>query len=231
MAAAAAALGADQSYADSEHPNVVQLIFNGISVNSITAEGTVEVTAGQPYTLPLTIESTGSGSDTTWDITLDAGRSKSTAIAEDFINNSGGSGNVWAEGETFDDSPGQLNFFFGLTIQIFVGDVLTPPFTLYLGQGSTFDPFEENNWWVGSPSLGFSNSVIAANTFLDVGGTDLYFSAADTLDNSFELSFNPNIAGPIVPEPASGALLAVGFAALVAAALARRRSRQAANLV
>ena len=56
MAAAKATLAADPSNADTEHPNVVQLIFDGISVNSITYAGAVEVTSGQPYTLPITIE-------------------------------------------------------------------------------------------------------------------------------------------------------------------------------
>ena len=139
MAAATATLAVDPSNADTEHPNVVQLIFDGISVNSITYAGAVEVTSGQPYTLPITIESTGSGANTTWDITLDAGRSKSTPIATDFINDSGGSGNVWADGETFNDSADQLNFFFDLSIQVYVGNDLAAPFALYLGQGSTFE--------------------------------------------------------------------------------------------
>jgi len=137
MAAATATLAVDPSNADTEHPNVVQLIFDGISVNSITYAGAVEVTSGQPYTLPITIESTGSGANTTWDITLDAGRSKSTPIATDFINEAQATSGRTAR---LSMTPlNQLNFFFDLSIQVYVGNDLAAPFALYLGQGSTFE--------------------------------------------------------------------------------------------
>lgn len=122
--------------------NVVTINDQSSAIESITYQNnSLLVTAGQPYKTPPTITS----SKGVWKITLEAGRSKSEPVAEQFIVRSGPAAKEYAPvggGGT----PGRLNFTFAINILFKTGGKIT----VNLGQGSTPTT---NNWWIGGKAI------------------------------------------------------------------------------
>jgi phospholipase C len=128
----------------SSQSNVVTITDQSNMITSISyVGGSLKVSEGQPKKKP-TIAKAGN----VFTITLDAGRQKTTPIADKFNSLCGGQNNEYAPSGG-GGTPSQLNFFFGVEIQInYLG---TPGYILvFLAQGSDW---EGNNWWMGSPNL------------------------------------------------------------------------------
>ena len=199
--------------------NLVTLTFAGPTVTSIDFNGVLEVTSGQQYSLPLTITHSGSGNDTVWDITLLANRHNNSDIAYDFIQDSGGFPppyHQWSPiASLVPGYPQQLNFFFG--VNVCTANANIGCFALDLGQGNNG---LNNNWWIGSVDLDASFDGGYADITLG-DGADIHFTPDGAGINTFFVTADLP-APPSIPEPASGAVLAVGLAA----AFAIRRSRR-----
>jgi phospholipase C len=111
------------------------------TIQSITyVPGSLVVTDGQPSVTPPTIEV----ADNVFKITLQAGRHKSEAVADSFNSACGGSAKEYAPSGG-GGTPGELNFYFAVTIQFAGGSA-----TVYLAQGSYF---LTNNWWIGGDPI------------------------------------------------------------------------------
>lgn len=168
---AAASLGFTAAARAGVDSNSVPLAFEDLTVSSVTyISNSLAVSPGEEYYSPPTITNSGTGSNTVWTITVLANRNKTSPIATDFINDS--DGNVWSPYSDVDTAPSALNFVFGVTVDLTVGGEPSN-LSLYLGQGSTYDPFEENNWWIGTPGL----TISPGKAILSVNGTELLFGA------------------------------------------------------
>lgn len=133
---------ADSSLAKTRS-NVVTINDLSNAISSISyVSGSLVITDGQPSQTPPTI----SFSDGTFTITLEAGREKSTPVADAFNSNCGNdSAKEYAPfggGET----PEELNFMFAVVIQFSIGAAVT----VYLGQGHAA---ARNNWWIGGSAI------------------------------------------------------------------------------
>ena len=129
----------------SSHSNVVTFNDNSNTITGITyVPNSLVISDGQPSTVPPSIEKNGN----TFKITLDAGRHKTTPVADKFNELSGGKQNEYApEGDS--GVPAQLNFFFEIQIAFSSGGLSTFAY-VYVGQGSFGST---NNWWIGGKAI------------------------------------------------------------------------------
>jgi hypothetical protein len=123
----------------------------------------LRISDGQPSCQPPMI--TPYKSFWPWDppgfkITLQAGRQKTTPVAEKFNVSCGGRDHQYSPGAFHDKSPSELNFFFSVLVQI---QGVRPALPVYLGQGSEIT----NNWWIGGDPVESTRSsgkfVVIAN--------------------------------------------------------------------
>jgi hypothetical protein len=117
------------------------------SISNITyIENSLVVSDGQAHdSAPQTPTKNGNE----WTITLNADRNATPDVAQSFnINAEGASHEYAASGWSLGNSPGGLNFYFGVNLTIG-----TETITVYLGQGSW--GAAHNNWWFGSSTLIF----------------------------------------------------------------------------
>ena len=125
----------------SSHSNSVTLKSDLIeSIDYI--EGSFVISDGQPYESGPTPKNLGGGE---WEITVNCGRHKTSAVATDFNNACGGEYHEFA-GYHGGGTPDELNFMFGVTVTF----SNATPITLYLGQGSSSS---RNNWWIGGANV------------------------------------------------------------------------------
>ena len=136
------------------HDNVVILQDYSGWISSFSYNGVWDVTDGQQAYPPPVVYPPAAGE---WRIAFKAGRKKSNAVAAAFNERTGGSGYDFSPADPRNDSPEELNFFFGVDIQISNG-----PVTVYLAQGS--NPME-NNWWIGGACIDWS--PVRETTYLD----------------------------------------------------------------
>src|SRR5262245_38840349 len=143
--------------------NTVTLTGDNITILHVEyIDNSFVITPGQTGSAP-TVAPNGSA----WIITVPANRQGSTFVANSFDSVTGGDGHEWATFDFADDTPAELNFYFGVNVSLSVGGTAyTVP--LFLGQGHTgFD----NNWWIGG------NAIIGKGTDdvaqLVVGGTTI----------------------------------------------------------
>ena len=116
--------------------NVVTIndLSNAIS-NISYVSGSLVITAGQPSETPPTISS----SEGTFTITLEAGREKSTSVADSFNSNCGNDGAKEYAPFRGGGTPEELNFMFVVVIEFSIGAAVT----VYLGQGHAARPVEQ----------------------------------------------------------------------------------------
>jgi hypothetical protein len=138
--------------------NVVQIVDQSRSFSNITYNGFYDVSDGQPAYPPPTI----SGGGGQWTITFNAGRQNTTPVADKFHALSGGRGHEFSPFDSHNDHPKQLNFFFGVNIQIQSAVV-----TALLGQGNAG---LNNNWWIGSEFVNATPKTGSAQFVCNVGG-------------------------------------------------------------
>ena len=151
---------ADLSPADvSPQTNVVTITDNTQLITGITyVPNSLQITPGQPSSLPPTITKMGSS----WTITLIAGRKNSNQVAGSFNDVCGAENHEYAPSGG-GGTPSQLNFYFAVEIQL-SNNVQSGSLLVYLGQGSfTFT----NNWWIGGSPIGNNASN---NASINIGG-------------------------------------------------------------
>jgi hypothetical protein len=124
----------------------------------------------------------------TWTIVLDAGRHKTSAVAQAFLELTGGTGRVFSPDRSSVAAPDELNFFFGVVLDIELGSQIYA-ITVYLGQGSYGTVISTNNWWIGGESIVHQSStavmgVVEPET---LALTDLYTLGGGV----YEFSFKP----------------------------------------
>ncbi|MNH01746.1 hypothetical protein D4100_08515 [Serratia inhibens] len=109
------------------------------------------VSSGQPFDVPPTITEQSSGS---WKINFAAGRHKTSAVSKSFMAVTGGSSLTVIASDSWDKTPEELNFYFGLDISFKTSGF--DNLLIYLAQGSSG---AHNNWWLGSANLVNSNGT------------------------------------------------------------------------
>src|SRR5262245_58857194 len=128
-----------------EHPQSV-----GVDSNNVTISGRDISILNVEYidnSFVITPGQTGSGpivarSGSAWTITVQANRQGSTVVADSFNRAAGGDGHEWATFDFADQTPAELNFYFGVSVTLDIdGTAYTVP--VYLGQGHTG---LDNNW-------------------------------------------------------------------------------------
>ena len=123
--------------------NVVTINDLSNAISSISyVSGSLVITDGQPSQTPPTISS----SDGTFTITLEAGREKSTSVADSFNSNCGDDGAKEYAPFGGGGTPEELNFMFAVVIEFSIGAAVT----VYLGQGHAA---VRNNWWIGGSPI------------------------------------------------------------------------------
>lgn len=124
--------------------NTVKISSPQISIDSITyIDNSLVITAGEDSSPPPTFSQDGD----TWTITLQANRKGSEDVADKFSGKVGGASHEYApDGGGTGKTPGQLNFYFGVTINFKLKGG-TVPVNVYLAQGSYN---LTNNWWIGA---------------------------------------------------------------------------------
>jgi phospholipase C len=133
--------------------DIVPIAIPGSINPSVINQYGVGITAKQPCSGPQTVSSNGAGVFT---INLDAGRSKTSAVANVFNQLTGGSAHEFVCNPRGGDSqPSELNFFFEvqLSIQTPSGQQIL---SVYLGQGSYVGG---NNWWIGGSCVSYDGYV------------------------------------------------------------------------
>jgi hypothetical protein len=89
-----------------------------------------------------------------WTITLNADRSGTSDVAQSFNTIAGGASHELASSHgSWGDSPGGLNFYFGVNLTIGAETI-----TAYIGQGNW--GASQHNWWFGSSALILVSYVI-----------------------------------------------------------------------
>lgn len=143
-------------------PSSNEVKLNGATIQSVRyINGSFVITDGEDSKLPPTISNTGSE----WTIKVEADRKGSKAVADKYVTAVGGIGHLAADGG--DNRPGELNFFYGLTVEFKVGSAIYAQ-TLYLGQGHYA---LTNNWWFGGRNYlsdGSQLCVIGSNEIQQV---------------------------------------------------------------
>jgi phospholipase C len=130
------------------HSNTVTLDDVAKTISSISyLPGSLQISSGQPSKVPPSI----SVKNNVWQITLEAGRHKTSAVANAFNSICGGKPKEYAPSGGEGGTPKELNFFLGVTLSFTNGGSAT----IYLGQGSYG---VTNNWWIGGAPI-FSADV------------------------------------------------------------------------
>ena len=125
--------------------NIATFFDTSMTIVNVTPTGQWVITSGQPASPPK-VTPNPLPEDTAFTIEFDAGREGSSDVAQQFVKVCGSGENMWGIGATFDSTPSELNFFFGLILQL-KGSLA--PVTVYLAQGSVID----NNWWIGGGNI------------------------------------------------------------------------------
>jgi hypothetical protein len=166
--------------------NTVQLNDQTRTITGISPNGVSVVSQGQQI-FPATVKLTSGPSGNLFELDVYAGRQDSSPVADQFNALCGGAAFECCTTTNIGNSPGELNFFFGVNISLVQPSTgLTSTVTAYIGQGS--NDWGENNWWIGGPCIA-DNGVLSAWF-----GNDLVcvpFSA--TSDNAWQFS---NMGGP-----------------------------------
>ena len=104
-------------------------------------DNSLQISSGQPSKVPPAIKV----KNNVWQITLQAGRHQTGAVANSFNSLCGGKAKLYAPSGG-GDTPDELHFFFGISIAFQNG----VSGTIYLAQGSygTTD-----NWWIGGSPI------------------------------------------------------------------------------
>ena len=171
------------------HSNVVTFTDESNTITNMAyIAGTLEVSDGQPHDPEPSISQTGN----VITITLGAGRSKTSLIADHFNSRSGGRNQEYAAEGDDSGSPAELNFFFAVKVTFTVGGQSTTE-TLYIGQGSFGVIFSVNNWWLGGQPV--STPGIAKLEY--VIGQNLYTLLLSGNQDSFNLT--PAPVRPVSP--------------------------------
>jgi hypothetical protein len=143
-------------------------IASPYTISNITyIENSLVVSAGQDHdSAPQIPPPKGN----VWTITLNADRNGIPDVAQSFNTNAGGASHEYASSSWYlGNSPGDLNFYFGVNLSIGAETI-----TVYLGQGHW--GAAHNNWWFGSSAIILESFVIPANG-----------------EQSAQLSFSPQI--------------------------------------
>ena len=143
--------------------NVFNILDTTKTITGISPNGQWMVSAGQPSNPPPTVTPNHSDAGYAYTIEFDAGRQATSPVADQFNTLSGGMSHEWCL-ESFDSSPSELNFYFGLIFTLEAGGA-SSQVTVYLAQGS--NAFS-NNWWIGGGSI--SNPGVLSAT---VGGENV----------------------------------------------------------
>jgi hypothetical protein len=101
----------------------------------------LQISSGQPSKVPPAIKV----KNNVWEITLQAGRQQTSAVANSFNSLCGGEAKEYAP-SAGGGTPNELNFFFGISITFQNG----VSGTIYLAQGSCGTT---NNWWIGGSPI------------------------------------------------------------------------------
>ena len=155
--------------------NIATFFDTSKTIVNVTPTGQWVITPGQPASAPK-VTSNPLPDDSAFTIEFDAGREGSSDVAQQFINLCGSGDNMFGIGAGFSSTPGELNFFFGLTLQL-QGSLA--PIPVYLGQGSVID----NNWWIGSGNIKsgllefISGGNLAALSISGDGSNNFIFNA------------------------------------------------------
>jgi hypothetical protein len=102
----------------------------------------LQISSGQPSKVPPTIRV----KNNVWEITLQAGRHKTSAVANSFNSLCGGKEKEYVPSGGDGGTPNELNFFFGIIITFRNG--ASQP--IYLAQGSNGTT---DTWWIGGSPI------------------------------------------------------------------------------
>jgi hypothetical protein len=125
--------------------NIATFFDTSKTIINVTPTGQWVITPGQPATAP-NVTANPLPEDSAFTIEFEAGREGSSDVAQQFTNLCGGADHMWGIGASFDSTPGELNFYFGLLLQL---QGVPGQLTIYLAQGSVVS----NNWWIGGDSI------------------------------------------------------------------------------
>jgi len=137
-------MSASPELGTSSHSNTVTIDDKASrTISSISyIAGSLQISSGQPSKVPPSIKV----NNNVWEITLEAGRHKTSAVANAFNSLCGGKGKEYAPSGGGGGTPNELNFFFGVTLTFQNGGTAT----IYVGQGSYG---ATNNWWIGGAPI------------------------------------------------------------------------------
>jgi hypothetical protein len=107
----------------------------------------LQISSGQPSKVPPSIRV----KNNVWEITLQAGRHKTNAVANLFNSLCGGMAKAYAPSGSDGGTPDELDFFFGIIITFRNG----ASERIYLAQGSRGTT---NNWWIGGSPIFSQNT-------------------------------------------------------------------------
>ena len=144
--------------------NVATFTDTSKTIVGVTPNGTWMVSAGQPANPPPKVTAGPSNPyNNGFSIEFDAGRSDTGPVADSYNSICGGADHEWSTNSPIDSSPSELNFYFGLNLQL---QSKSGPgtATVYLGQGSSG---LANNWWIGGDCVkGSSLKVLCGGQFV-----------------------------------------------------------------
>ena len=156
--------------------NFVYFLDLSKTITDVQPNGQWMVSDGQPSKPPAKVTPNGNPAGNGYTIEFDAGRQGTSAVADSFNTVCGGVSNEWC-GESFDSSPSELNFYFGLNLFVGSGN---PSVTVYLAQGSNWS----NNWWIGGSCITNIPGLLKAT----VNGEAVTLLIQSSGDNGFNFS-------------------------------------------
>ena len=156
---------------DAVDSNTVTISSNSDALSNITyIDNSLVVSAGQAH--DSLQQPTKDGN--VWTITLNADRSGTSDVAQSFNTKAGGASHEWASSHgSWGDSPGGLNFYFGVNLTI-RGETIAA----YIGQGNW--GASQHNWWFGGSALTLVSFVVQVNN----GHPALGFRPQITIDGT-----------------------------------------------
>lgn len=148
-------------------------------------DGSLMVSTGQPYGILDIVRP--EAPSTTWTIKLNAGRHKTSEVADAFISITGGKGRMYCPNQASDDAPDQLNFFFGVEIDILLDNKIYTT-EVYLAQGSYTIIVTTNNWWIGGMTIAHQSktAVMAVSEPSTLALKELYTLGGDVYKFTFK---------------------------------------------
>lgn len=162
--------------------NMVYLLDTTKTIVDVqVADGQWMVSAGQPSKPPPKITQSPTSSGYSYAIKFDAGREGTSAVADSFNTLCGGAHNQFCS-SSFDGSPNDLNFYFGLNLFLKSGETTTEV-PVYLAQGSNWS----NNWWIGGANI----SYLGVLSTTGAGAVTLYIQASISDTNGFTFTSTP----------------------------------------